>query len=212
MFCRNCGKEVSEVTEICMGCGARPSIGNSYCMACGAETNPLAELCIACGSRLTISPKTAKSKPIEPKPVVAKTEETIAVGPEPVESKPVVPKTTVAPTADDISKRSRLATALLALFLGIYGAHQFYAGKVGAGMAMLILGILGALFYLRDTADAILHFFTGLIGPLHLPFPFHYVFIVFLIAIAVWAFVDFLTAVVGRFRDADDKLVKNWGF
>ena len=77
---------------------------------------------------------------------------------------------------------------------------------------MLILGILGTLFFIGSAADAILHFFTGLIGPLSLPFPFRYVFIVFLIAIGIWAFVDFLTAAVGRFRDADDKLVKNWGF
>jgi len=52
MFCRNCGKELVGTPEICLGCGARPSAGNSFCHACGAETNPLAEICIKCGVRL----------------------------------------------------------------------------------------------------------------------------------------------------------------
>ena len=63
MFCRNCGKELTGTPEICLGCGAKPSAGNSFCSACGAETNPLAEICIKCGVRLVkagavdISPK-----------------------------------------------------------------------------------------------------------------------------------------------------------
>jgi len=53
MFCRNCGKELTGTPEICPGCGAKPSAGNSFCQACGAETNPLAEICVTCGVRLT---------------------------------------------------------------------------------------------------------------------------------------------------------------
>jgi hypothetical protein len=52
MFCKNCGKEVSDTTEICLGCGARPLAGNGFCQACGAQTNPMAEICIKCGVRL----------------------------------------------------------------------------------------------------------------------------------------------------------------
>jgi hypothetical protein len=40
--------------------------------------------------------------------------------------------------------RSRLAAALLCWFLGIFGVHRFYVGKVGTGVLMLItLGALG---------------------------------------------------------------------
>jgi hypothetical protein len=35
MFCKNCGKEVNETSEICLGCGARPLAGDGFCQACG---------------------------------------------------------------------------------------------------------------------------------------------------------------------------------
>jgi len=52
MFCKNCGKELIGAPEICIGCGAKPSVGNSFCQACGAATDPLAEMCMKCGTRL----------------------------------------------------------------------------------------------------------------------------------------------------------------
>jgi hypothetical protein len=49
-----------------------------------------------------------------------------------------------------VSDRSRLTTILLGLPLGIFGAHRFYAGKVGSGIAMLCtFGGLG-LWWLAD--------------------------------------------------------------
>ncbi|MFN8126834.1 MAG: TM2 domain-containing protein [Candidatus Nanopelagicales bacterium] len=43
-----------------------------------------------------------------------------------------------------VSPKSRLAAALLAWFLGIFGIHRFYVGKVGTGIAMIFtLGGLG---------------------------------------------------------------------
>ena len=44
----------------------------------------------------------------------------------------------------DASPRSRLAALLLCWFLGIFGAHRFYVGKVGTGVLQLFtLGGLG---------------------------------------------------------------------
>ena len=46
--------------------------------------------------------------------------------------------------AEEISPKSRLATSLLAWFLGAFGAHRFYLGKIGTAIAMLFtLGGLG---------------------------------------------------------------------
>jgi len=102
VFCRNCGKELVGTPEICLGCGAKPLVGNSFCQACGVATNPLAEICIKCGARLQKA------------------------------------------EAADISPKSRLAVTLLAWFLGEFGAHRFYLGKIGTGIAMLLtLGGLG---------------------------------------------------------------------
>jgi len=54
------------------------------------------------------------------------------------------PKPTVDQFGNPISPKSRLAAALLAWFLGIFGIHRFYVGKVGTGILMIVtLGGLG---------------------------------------------------------------------
>lgn len=39
----------------------------------------------------------------------------------------------------NISEKSRLATFLFAFFLGLFGIHRFYVGKVGSAIAMVLL-------------------------------------------------------------------------
>jgi len=41
---------------------------------------------------------------------------------------------------EEISPKSRLAVTLLAWFLGVFGAHRFYLGKIGTAIAMLLTG------------------------------------------------------------------------
>ena len=87
----------------------------------------------------------------------------------------------------DISPKSRLAVTLLAWFLGTFGAHRFYLGKTGTAIVMLILGIIGyATLWLYG------------IG------------FIFLAAVGIWAFIDFIFAVSGNMRDTEGKLIKNW--
>ena len=38
---------------------------------------------------------------------------------------------------DDVSPRARLVTLLLCIFLGIFGAHRFYVGKIGTAILMM---------------------------------------------------------------------------
>ncbi len=51
MYCRNCGKELTDLAEICVQCGAKPKSGDKFCQNCGAETGPSAEICTKCGVR-----------------------------------------------------------------------------------------------------------------------------------------------------------------
>ena len=86
----------------------------------------------------------------------------------------------------DISPKSRLATTLFAVFLGGLGAHRFYVGKTGTAITMLILGILGwATVWI-------------LIG------------YIFLVPVHIWAFIDFIFTVAGKFTDSKGKLIQNW--
>lgn len=55
-------------------------------------------------------------------------------------------------TSDELfaSPRSRTTALLLAIFLGVFGAHRFYVGKIGTGILMACtLGGLG-LWWLYD--------------------------------------------------------------
>lgn len=88
---------------------------------------------------------------------------------------------------EEISPKSRLATVLLAWFLGTFGLHRFYIGKIGTGVAILILGILG-----WST--------TWVFG---LGF-------LFLVAAGIWVFIDFIVALLGAMKDGQGRAIKNW--
>lgn len=53
----------------------------------------------------------------------------------------------------EISKKSRLTTALLAFFFGVVGAHRFYIGKIWTGLLMIFtlggLGIWALIDFIR---------------------------------------------------------------
>ena len=40
-------------------------------------------------------------------------------------------------SSEDISPRARLVALLLCIFLGIFGAHRFYVGKIGTAILMM---------------------------------------------------------------------------
>lgn len=49
-----------------------------------------------------------------------------------------------------ISKKSKMVTLLLCIFLGGLGAHRFYVGKVGTGILYLFTGGLCGLGWIID--------------------------------------------------------------
>jgi TM2 domain-containing membrane protein YozV len=109
---------------------------------------------------------------------------------------PVAAATRTAPKSDteapgelaaDISPKSRVAATLFAWFLGGFGAHRFYVGKTGTAVVMLVLTLIGL---------ATVWFF--LVG------------IAFIVAVGIWASVDFIIAVTGNMRDGEGKLIKKW--
>lgn len=67
-------------------------------------------------------------------------------------------------SSDSYSDRSRLVAILLCWFLGIFGAHRFYVGKVGTGILQLVtLGGLG-IWTLIDLVMIAVGAFTDIDG------------------------------------------------
>ena len=53
MYCKNCGQELNENQDVCLGCGFKKGNGNKYCPSCGsAVKDPGQEICINCGAKL----------------------------------------------------------------------------------------------------------------------------------------------------------------
>ncbi len=57
-------------------------------------------------------------------------------------------------TAESVSPRSRLGTLLFCIFLGVFGAHRFYVGKIGTGIATILT--LGGCLGIWPLVDLIL--------------------------------------------------------
>ena len=83
------------------------------------------------------------------------------------------------------SVKSLVVAALLCFFFGMLGIHRLYAGQTGSGTAMLILYILGIVLTI---------FVIGL---------------VILIALWIWALVDFIMILCGNFKDGNGLYIKN---
>jgi len=46
------------------------------------------------------------------------------------------------PQASSVSDKNFTTALLLCVFLGVIGAHRFYVGKIGSGVAMILVGWL----------------------------------------------------------------------
>ena len=101
-----------------------------FCRNCGKELVGTPEICLGCGAKPLTGSSFCQSCGSETNPL---TEICIKCGARLTKAEAV-----------DISPKSRLAVTLLAWFLGAFGVHRFYLGKIGTGIAMLLtLGGLG---------------------------------------------------------------------
>ena len=116
----------------------------------------------------------------------------------------------VAPAAgqvqspDEMSPKSRLATSLLAWFLGQFGAHRFYVGKIRTAVVMLTMGVLSGVCWYAG-------FFGGLVAGGDYPvWPLLVIGSLLYLAVWIWSVIDFVIALTGNFRDSRGKAIKKW--
>ena len=144
-----------------------------FCRNCGKELTGTPEICPGCGARPLAGNSFCQTCGAETNPLA---EICVKCGVRLGKA-----------GAMGISPKSRLATTLLAWFLGIFGAHRFYIEKTGTAIGMLVLGIL----YLSTL------WFYG-IG------------FIFSLAVGIWALFDFIVAVTGNMKDKEGKIIQNW--
>ena len=87
-------------------------------------------------------------------------------------------------TQSTLSDKSKVAAALLSFFLGMFGIHRFYLGRVGSGAAMLILTIVGWLT-------------TGII-----------VGMVLLFVVGIWDVIDFFRILFNSLGDSQGRKLR----
>lgn len=59
--------------------------------------------------------------------------------------------------SENIPKEKRLTYLLLTIFLGVFGIHKFYIGKIGMGILYLFTGGLFLIGWIIDIINAIKH-------------------------------------------------------
>lgn len=110
-----------------------------FCKQCGATVSDRAVRCDACGVdfRGTMPPPPPPAPPDFAPPRGA---------PSPAAAYPPPARPVYFAAAPVHVQRSRTTAGLLGIFLGGLGAHRFYLGHVGIGIAQLVLSILTSPF------------------------------------------------------------------
>lgn len=153
-----------------------------FCRNCGKELIGTPEICVNCGAKPLAGTSFCHACGAATTPLA---EICMKCGARLVKEKQQLTKPAVEVT--EVSPKSRLATTLLAFFLGGAGAHRFYLGKIRTAVVMLVLVIVGALT-------------TEING----------IGYIFLIPVWIWALVDFIYAVAGKMKDKEGKLITKW--
>lgn len=104
----------------------------------------------------------------------------------------------------DVSPKSRLAVSLLALFVGEFGVHRFYAGKIVTAVVMLAVTLLAYVMVISSVIgeSSAVNDDPWWIGIA--------VGILLGSAVGIWSIVDTIIALMGGFRDSQGKPIKKW--
>jgi TM2 domain-containing membrane protein YozV len=195
MFCPKCGKETSQDQAFCASCGASlaqaatqgaPALGAGispksrvvamFCRNCGKEIAQTQEICLSCGASPTSGTSFCN--------VCGAATNTLAEVCVKCGAKFSKPKKL------GVSGKSRLGALLICGLVGLLfdigGIHRLYLGRIGTGVTMLVLTIVGF---------ATCWFFVG---------------IPILIVVWVWSLIDFIFIAMGRMKDNRGDVVSVW--
>lgn len=123
MFCAKCGAEIKSGSKVCTECGALQD-GAVFCKHCGAAIEKDCIVCPKCGKQV------GEVKVEQPNIVINNTNNN---------------QSSAYAVATGCGRmRSKWVAFLLCFFLGFFGAHKFYEGKVGMGIIYIFtVGLFG---------------------------------------------------------------------
>ncbi len=188
MFCGNCGKEIDNNAKFCRYCG-KPVVAQRATpppqYAPPPQQSP-PQPQYSPPPQYVPPPQYAPPPPqYAPPPPSQYTQPPPQYAPPPSQYVPPPPPqpAAVVPTT---SSKSKGTAAVLTFFLGWLGMHRFYVGKKGSATLMLLLTIAGSIVY-----------FIARSGESNMSGSFGLIFSV----LGIWLFIDFITILVGKFRD-----------
>lgn len=130
MYCRGCGYELPQDVNVCQNCGM-PQGSTKYCQHCGSVIDKECVVCPKCGKQVS----ELRQQPYQQPNIVINNANSNA--------------NTANAYGGYGRAKDKWIAFLLCLFLGFLGAHKFYEGKIGMGIAYICTGGLcgvGVLF------------------------------------------------------------------
>lgn len=115
MFCKNCGSPMVSGSNYCNNCGVPAGNGRNFCPNCGRPVSVVARDCPHCGNHF-------ENQGFAPPPPPG-----------------------FYPYSMGMEYRSRMVAALLAIFLGTLGIHNFYLGYTSKAITQLLLSTVGGI-------------------------------------------------------------------
>ena len=153
-----------------------------FCKYCGKEVPDESVFCTSCGDSI----KDAKPSQTFQQNQVYSTQPVLVQVPV-YSTQPVlvqVPQQVYGSYVGGISDKSMSTAALLAFFIGGFGAHRFYVGKTGTAVCMLVMAIVGILLSCI------------------------YIGIPLCLATGIWSLIDFVMILCGSFTDSYGRYLK----
>lgn len=183
-FCKHCGKQISEDFKLCPYCGEKveEEILEISCQFCGKTIKSDFKVCPYCGNNPNHKRENYNTEN----------------------------RANYYSNNYEVSSKSGIACSILCLFLGGFGVHRFYAGRIISAVILLLLTSIGIVLsiinivynynginiFFDNIFDSVLFLFVTFIG------------LFISISTVIWTKIDIVLIILGKFKDSKGRYIK----